>query len=314
MAVEQLPIEAGQVMMFARSMGDANRIYHDEQYAKGTEPGGIIAPPTFLDVRGHFDPESSLRPKIGEPWLGSGAQPTGTERSSVGSRSGGTGFSAEQHYEYHRHLRPGDVLTEKSSPGKTWEREGRRAGTITFHETIREYYDQHGELVITALREHAHRARGGPGLALPGPAKEVDVALKAGELSVGDTHEEVVVDNLTRTQIIQYAGASGDFNPMHTDEIFATKVGGYPTVFAHGMLFMGMTGMMLTNYLGDGRLTKFGVRFTRQVWPGDTLTAKATVEAIREQDGQHYVDLTLSTTNGDGQEVLSGNATARIDG
>lgn len=140
------------------------------------------------------------------------------------------------------------------------------------------------------------------------------MALKAGELNVGDTHEEVVVDNLTRTQIIQYAGASGDFNPMHTDEIFATKVGGYPTVFAHGMLTMGMTGMMLTNYLGDGRLTKFGVRFTRQVWPGDTLKAKATVEAIREQDGQHYVDLTLSTTNGDGQEVLSGSATARVDG
>jgi acyl dehydratase len=139
------------------------------------------------------------------------------------------------------------------------------------------------------------------------------VALKAGELNVSDTHEEVVVDNLTRTQIIQYAGASGDFNPMHTDEIFATKVGGYPTVFAHGMLFMGMTGMMLTNYVGDGRLTKFGVRFTRQVWPGDTLTAKATVEAIREQDGQHYVDLAISTTNQDGREVISGSATARID-
>ena len=103
------------------------------------------------------------------------------------------------------------------------------------------------------------------------------MALKASELKVGDTHEELVVDNLSRTQIVQYAGASGDYNPIHSDEIFAKEIAGYPSVFAHGMLSMGLTGKMLTNYVGDGRLTKFGVRFSRQVWPGDKLTAKATV-------------------------------------
>ncbi len=106
------------------------------------------------------------------------------------------------------------------------------------------------------------------------------MALKASELKVGDVHDEVVVENLTRTQIIQYAGASGDYNPLHTDEVFTTKVAGYPTVFAHGMLSMGLTGTMLTNYVGDGRLTKYGVRFVSQVWPGDSLTATATVEAL----------------------------------
>ena len=139
------------------------------------------------------------------------------------------------------------------------------------------------------------------------------MALSASKLSVGDTHEELVVNDLSRTQIVQYAGASGDYNPIHTDEIFATKVAGYPTVFAHGMLTMGLTGTMLTNYVGDGRLTKFGVRFVSQVWPGDTLTARATVEAIREEDGQQLVDLALSTVNQDGQEVVKGSATARID-
>jgi acyl dehydratase len=79
------------------------------------------------------------------------------------------------------------------------------------------------------------------------------------------------------------------------------------------MLSMGMTGKMLTNLVGDGRLTKFGVRFTRQVWPGDTLTTKATVEAIREENGIHLVDLTVSTVNQDGAEVANGYATARID-
>ena len=139
------------------------------------------------------------------------------------------------------------------------------------------------------------------------------MALKASNLKVGDTHEEQVVDNLTRTQIVQYAGASGDYNPIHSDEIYTTQVAKYPSVFAHGMLSMGMTGMMLTNYVGDGRLTKFGVRFTRQVWPGDSLTSKATVDAIREEDGQHYVDLAVSTVNQDGTEVVSGYATARVD-
>jgi len=139
------------------------------------------------------------------------------------------------------------------------------------------------------------------------------MALKASELKVGDTYTERLVEDLKRTQIVQYAGTSGDYNPLHTDEIFTTKVAGYPSVFAHGMLTMGMTGRMLTNYVGDGRLSKFGVRFTSQVWPGDTLDSTATVEAIRSEGGKHYVDLSVSTVNQNGVEVVKGEATARID-
>ena len=139
------------------------------------------------------------------------------------------------------------------------------------------------------------------------------MALYANQLKAGDTHEEQLAENLTRTQIVQYAGASGDYNPLHTDDAYTMKIAGYPSVFAHGMLTMGMTGKMLTNYVGDGRLVKYGVRFTSQVWPGDTLVAKATVENVREEDGQHSVDLTVSTTNQDGTVVVSGSATARID-
>ena len=135
------------------------------------------------------------------------------------------------------------------------------------------------------------------------------MALKASELKVGDTYTERVVEDLKRTQVVMYAGASGDYNPVHTDELFTTQVAGYPGVFAHGMLTMGMTGRMLTNYVGDGRLTEFGVRFTNQVFPGDTLDSTATVTAISEG----LVEIDVSTVNQDGKEVAKGSAQARID-
>ncbi len=139
------------------------------------------------------------------------------------------------------------------------------------------------------------------------------MALKASELKVGDTHSERVGENISRTQLVMYSGASGDYNPLHTDDVYTKEVAGYKSVFAHGMLTMGLTGKMLTNYVGDGRLTKFGVRFTNQVWPGDTLDAKATVAAVREEGGHKLVDLAVSTTNQDGKEVVNGMATARVD-
>jgi acyl dehydratase len=139
------------------------------------------------------------------------------------------------------------------------------------------------------------------------------MALQAGKVSVGDQREQVLVDDLTRTQIVQYAGASGDYNPLHTDEVFATQVAGYPSVFAHGMLTMGMTGRILTDWAGDGRLLRYGVRFVKQVWPGDTLTATAEITALREDAGAPVADIKVETRNQTGDVVLTGTATARLD-
>lgn len=135
------------------------------------------------------------------------------------------------------------------------------------------------------------------------------MALSASNLKAGDTYTECLVEDLSRTQIVMYAGASGDYNPVHTDEKFTKEVAGYPSIFAHGMLTMGMTGRMITNYVGDGRLTKYGVRFTSQVWPGDSLNSTATVVDVT--DG--IVNLNIETTNQDGAVVLSGYAAARVD-
>src|ERR1700732_5284240 len=103
------------------------------------------------------------------------------------------------------------------------------------------------------------------------------MALSAGTLEVGQTFETVVVEDLKRTQIVQYAGASGDYNPLHTDEVYTTKTAGYPSVFAHGMLTMVLTGQAVTALAGTENVLRFGVRFTAQVWPGGTLTVRAKV-------------------------------------
>jgi acyl dehydratase len=132
------------------------------------------------------------------------------------------------------------------------------------------------------------------------------------DVKVGDSKSQVVVDDLTRTQIVQYAGASGDYNPLHSDDRFTTEIAGYPSVFAHGMLTMGMTGRVLTDWFGVEGLTNYGVRFVKQVWPGDTLTATATVTAVREEEGTTLADITVETKNQDGDVVLSGTATARV--
>lgn len=131
-------------------------------------------------------------------------------------------------------------------------------------------------------------------------------------LEPGDRRSLRLVDNLSRTQIIQYAGASGDFNPIHTDEVFATKVAGYPTIFAPGMMTMGMSARLFTGWFGDGQLVDLGARFLRQVWPGDTLTSEATIVATRETQDGWFVDARLVTTSQDGAEVLSATATARL--
>jgi hypothetical protein len=174
MADAKFLVEASHILMFARAVGDANPIYHDPDYASGTEPGGIIAPPTFPQASAQFQPDYRLRPKIGEPWFGSGATPSGTlmppggadpgsaagspdaeesEKGGGDSKPSGAaagGLHAEQHFNYHRQLRPGDVLSITTRPGKTWEKQGKRAGKLVFSETITEYRDAGGELVVTA--------------------------------------------------------------------------------------------------------------------------------------------------------------------
>jgi acyl dehydratase len=129
-------------------------------------------------------------------------------------------------------------------------------------------------------------------------------------LSVGEARSEEF-PALTRTMFVKYAGASGDFNPMHHDDTIASQVGN-PSVFGHGMLSMGLAARVVKDWFGPEAIRRLQVRFAKQVWPGDVLTCKATVIGKRDDNGEHVVDLDLVVENQNGDKAITGSATAAV--
>ena len=132
------PVEATHIMMFRRSIGDYS--------VPDTGLEDAAAPPTFPRAVAQFDPDYFLRIKSGEAWFGSGATPSGV----AGKPPSSGGLHAEQHFEFERPVRPGDVLSVTERQGEMWEKESKRAGKLLFAERIMEYRDQGGELVCTS--------------------------------------------------------------------------------------------------------------------------------------------------------------------
>lgn len=130
-------------------------------------------------------------------------------------------------------------------------------------------------------------------------------------LAEGDQAPELKVGPITRTHIVRYAGAGGDFNPIHHDEEFA-KSAGMPTVFAMGLLHGGMVASVAARWLGLPNVRRLRLRFTGQVWPGDELTIGGRVERIYEQDGERLADCLLEVTRQTGEVALQAQATARV--
>ena len=151
MAVDRFPVEEGTILLFARAIGDPNPVYTDPRHAASFGFRGVLAPPTYVQSSAQFDPDYALRPRLGEPWFGSGRHATGrVGRDGDGEGgAGGTGLHAEQHFEYHRPLVAGAVLHATTRPGEGWEKQG-RSGKLVFSETITEYRDEADDLVVTA--------------------------------------------------------------------------------------------------------------------------------------------------------------------
>ncbi|MFM1724047.1 MaoC family dehydratase N-terminal domain-containing protein [Rhodococcus sp. PAM 2766] len=307
----ELVVHGSHLMQFARAIGDADPAFENVERLAATGPDALVAPPTFLMAADHFDPTYARRPRPGASWLGS--RRGGSEQQS--------GFHMEQYFTFHRPVRAGDVLAADARPGATWEKRGRRAGTMTFTETLTDFRDSDGDLVASArwVSAMVERKPDAPASSAeversPDPAgTDVEVGSSAKDLAVGSSWTVVVVDALTRAQIVMYAGASGDFHPLHSDDVYA-RDRGHPGVFAHGMLTMGMAGRAVTDRFGHANVLSFGGRIISQVWPGDTLTVRVEISAIRKSDdGGTVADLALTTRNQDGVAVFSGVAEVRVD-
>ena len=276
----EFPVERGQIMMFARALSDDNPIYFDEGHRQTALRGGVVAPPTFVACAAQFDPDWPYRPRPGARVERLGPR-TRCCPSLVRRRHQSACRTALRIPCAAASRRRLDCSREA---GKTWEKHSPRGGTLRFSEEITRFVNQRrGACGHCPAGSGGYRAAGGP--------------MRIAELAVGDQHEARSRAELSRTQIVMYAGASGDYNPLHTDEVYATKVAGYPSVIAHGQLTMGLTAKV-DDRLDRGRRTqRFRGAVSRQVWPGDTLTTRATVSSVEDGDGSVAVDLDIVTVN-----------------
>lgn len=130
------------------------------------------------------------------------------------------------------------------------------------------------------------------------------------DVNEGDAIPPFVVENLTRTDLVRYAGASGDFNPIHHDQTFA-EAAGNPTVFGHGMLTAGFVSRCVTDFVGVQHLRRFKVRFATRVWPGDTITCSGKVTK-KYSDGGALIDGEVNAVNQKGEVAVYGTFTAEL--
>ncbi|WP_049928272.1 FAS1-like dehydratase domain-containing protein [Halopiger goleimassiliensis] len=307
--VEDFRIERGKVAEFARAITDPNPIYSDPDAAREAGHDRIPAPLTYTRV--------SRFPRY-----------SATEDDGYGFDLGFRQeyvLHGEQAYEYERPLYVGDVVTGETTLADVFQREGGRAGTMTFAVFETEYRDRDGDLVLTA-RATAIETEGavddedstddvetdaddeeGSETAVADP-DSVDPVRSLEDLAVGDSGPTVVVDDVERKHFVKYAGASGDFNPIHYDEPYAREAGN-PSVFGQGMFTAGVTSRVVTDWFGIDAVDSFGVRFQSRVFPGDTVIA--TGEVVDVGDGTVEVELEARADRG--ETLLSGTASATLE-
>ena len=131
------------------------------------------------------------------------------------------------------------------------------------------------------------------------------------DVTIGDELPPLVKGPIQQIQLTRYAGASGDFNPIHQDPEFA-KAAGMGDVFAHGMLSMGFVAQALTDWAGAGAVRKLGVRFAGLVRLKDIVTCKGRVLGKSSKDGLHLCEVEIWAENQRGEKVVTGKATVAL--
>lgn len=127
-------------------------------------------------------------------------------------------------------------------------------------------------------------------------------------METGESRSETMIPKVDRAMFVRYAGASGDFNPIHWNEDFA-KSAGYPGVFAQGMFTAGVLATFLTNWVGESNVRRFRTRFVGQVWPDEEIVCSGTVTKVYDADGEARAEIDLLVTNAAGERKIDGDAT-----
>jgi acyl dehydratase len=317
----RFPIEAGHVLAYARAIGETSPEFLSPDYVDLASAGGIVPPPTFLVAADQFDPESPRRPGVGEVWPGSGRVQAGWQRPP----GRGRGFHAEQRYEFCRHPRIGEVLSVEVSEGRKWQKGGRQ-GDLHFEETVSRYIDGDGiEIASARWTKVSIQPIGQPGTedansstrltpATPGVHSVVgrspERITREQFVRQGDHWTQVVVEDLTLSQLVRYAGASGDYIGVHHDPDLA-RLAGYERVIAHGMLTMALSARVVSSLVGTAAIRSLSSRMRGVVHVGDTLITTVTADEVRAE-GQPLGIFRLATTNSAGETVLDGRAEATL--
>jgi acyl dehydratase len=131
------------------------------------------------------------------------------------------------------------------------------------------------------------------------------------DVQAGSEIPQLVTAPVTHLQLVRYAGASGDFNPLHTDPQVGESIG-TGGIIAHGMLIMGFVGRMLSDYFGPQPLRKFGVRFKGMTHLNDVITCSGTITRTYEEDGQGYIAGKVQAQDQNGEVKVSGTFTAAL--
>jgi acyl dehydratase len=312
-------IEPGKVEEFARAITAEDPVFRDEAVAAERGHDRVPAPLTYTQVARfpRYTPDD-----VDGKGFDLAFQPEYV-------------IHGEQAHEYERPIYVGDVLEGTTTLANVFQREGGRAGTMTFAVLETEYRTPDGELVLTdrstaietegaiddgdesagdtASDGGSTEADGGTAETKPAPdptVGEFERVRTVADLEPGDTGPTVVVEDLERQQFVKYAGASGDFNPIHYDEPFATGAGN-ESVFGQGMFTAGITSRVVANWFDLRDVSSFGVRFQSRVFPGDTVVATGEVAELDRDAGTVETELEARTVAG--ETLLTGTATADLE-
>lgn len=299
--VRGFTIEAGKVAEFARAIHDPADCYLDERAARSAGYDAIPAPPTFPRVSyfPHYRP-SGVDEEFGFD--------LGFDPEYV--------LHGEQRYRYERPLTVGDTLRGETTLENVFQRSGGTGGTMTFAVFRTDYFDAEDSRVLQAWNTRietdgppADSEESAPnGTIDPADTEDTDAGLEVG--ARGPAFETPVLD---RRDFVQYAGASGDFNPIHYDEPYATDAG-HPSVFGQGMFTAGVASGFLRRWAGIRGLSSFRTRFTDRVFPGEALVVGGVVgdETVTAAERTVDIEFEVVTASTD-RRVLEGDATVTVE-